>query len=106
MSSVHFVTLTLAALAALGGCGGRDVDKLCPIAEAVQTDGAIAPAAKHDEFVKRATGEMSSTAGKNIVQALTVVAPADRSAVLKKGAEEVGRGGYSCPAYDAIAAAK
>ena len=77
-----------------------------PIAQAVQVDDAIAPAAKHDEFVKLAMGEMSSTAGKNIVQALAAVSPADRSAVLRKGAKEVGRDDYSCSAYDAIAAAK
>ena len=92
-----------AAFAALAGCAGRDVDKLCPIAEAVNREASIAPADKHDEFVKRASSEVSSSAAKNILAAVSAVEPAKRSLVMKQGAKEVGRDDWTCPAYDAIA---
>lgn len=97
------VVAAIVAMAFLG-CAGRDIDKLCPIAEAVKNDESLPPELKHAVFVRRGKSEVSSTAAKNVLDALGAVSATDRVKIMKQGALECGRESWSCPAYEAIAA--
>ena len=72
------VVAAIVAMAFLG-CAGRDIDKLCPIAEAVKNDESLSPELKHAVFVRRGKGEVSSTAAKNVLDPLGAVSATTQS---------------------------
>jgi hypothetical protein len=88
-------------------CAGRDMDKVCPIAEEVYRDASIPAEEKVLTFARRVDDAVWSSGAKNVFRALEMVSHADKYEVLKAGAAELGRPDWECPALrDAFAAAR